>query len=80
MDPEVENSVDEQIIPAKTRYSGIRQYNLKKPDKCGLKNFVRAGKSGMMYEFFLYAGASTSSDTKITRCSLIIGFPPYFSL
>ena len=24
---EIENSVDEQIIPAKTKYSGIRQYN-----------------------------------------------------
>ena len=24
---EIENSIDEQIIPAKTKYSGIRQYN-----------------------------------------------------
>lgn len=60
--PEVENSIDEQIIPAKTRYSGIRQYNPKKPVKWGFKNFVRAGKSGMMYDFFLYAGANTSSE------------------
>ena len=62
IDPEVQNSADEKIIPAKTRYSGIRQYNPKKPVKWGFKNFVRAGKLGMMYDFFLYAGASTSSE------------------
>lgn len=60
--PEVENSIDEQIIPAKTRYSGIRQYNPRKPVKWGFKNFVRAGKSGMMYDFFLYTGASTATQ------------------
>ena len=26
-------SIDEQIVPAKTKYSGIRQYNPKKPHK-----------------------------------------------
>ena len=62
VDPEVENSIDEQIIPAKTRYSGIRQYNPRKPVKWGFKNFVPAGKSGMMYHFFMYTGASTSSE------------------
>ena len=62
IEPEVQNSIDEQIIPAKTRYSGIRTFNPKKPVKYGFKNFVRAGKSGMMYDFFLYAGASTSSE------------------
>ena len=35
--PEIENSIDEQIIPAKTKYSGIKQYNPKKPLKWGFK-------------------------------------------
>ena len=30
IEPEQDNSIDEQIIPAKTKYSGIRQYNPKK--------------------------------------------------
>ena len=54
--PEVVHSIDEQIILAKTKYSGIRQYNPKKPTKWGFKNFVRAGASGIMYDFFLYQG------------------------
>ena len=32
--PEEYNLVDEQIIPSKTKYSSIRQYNPKKPKKC----------------------------------------------
>ena len=60
---EVENSIDEQIIPAKTSHSGIRLYNPKKAKKWGFKNFVRAGASGFMYDFFLYQGKSTSTET-----------------
>ena len=52
IEPEQEHSTDEQIIPAKTKYSGIRQYNPKKPVKWGFKNFVRAGSSGITYDFF----------------------------
>ena len=37
--PEEVHSVDEQIIPAKTTFSGIRQYNPKKPHKFGLQKF-----------------------------------------
>ena len=51
---EVENSIDEQIILAKTKYSSIWQYSPRKPVKWGFKNFVRAGMSGMIYDFFLY--------------------------
>ena len=54
--PEESHSVDEQIIPAKTKYSGIHQYNPKKPVKWGFKNLVRAGASGFMYDFYIYAG------------------------
>ena len=52
IEPEQEHSIDEQIIPAKTKYSGIRQYNSKKPVKWEFKNFVRAGSSGITYNFF----------------------------
>ena len=52
-------SIDEQIIPAKTKRSGIRQYNPKKPVKWGFKMFVRAGNSGFMYDFFLYTGKNS---------------------
>ena len=48
IEPEQNQSTDEQIIPAKTSHSGIRQYNPKKPVKWGFKNFVRSGSSGMM--------------------------------
>ena len=43
VDPEEYQSLDEQIIPSKTRRSKIRQYNPKKPKKWGFKNMVRAG-------------------------------------
>ena len=39
LEPEIEHSIDAQIIPAKS-YSGIRRYNTKKPVKWGFKNFV----------------------------------------
>lgn len=54
--PEECHSVDEQVIPSKTRYSKIRQYNPKKPNKWGFKNLVRAGASGIIYDFYIYGG------------------------
>ena len=54
--PEECHAVDEQIIPSKTRYSKIRQYNPKKPNKGGFKNLVRAGASGIIYDFYIYGG------------------------
>ena len=54
--PEIENSTDEQIIPARTKYSGIRQYNLKKPVKWDFKTFVHSGSLGIMYDFFITVG------------------------
>ena len=56
IEPEENHSVDEQIIPSKTKYSKVRQYNPKKPVKWGFKNLVRAGSSGFMYDFYVYAG------------------------
>ena len=65
IEPEQDNSIDEQIIPAKAKYSGIRQYNPKKPKKWGFTNFVRSGASGMMYDFFPYTGAATKGGKKV---------------
>ena len=51
------HSIDEQIIPAKTKRSGgVKQYNPKKIHKWGFKNMVRAGQSGMIYDIFMYGG------------------------
>jgi hypothetical protein len=61
-EPEEFHSIDEQIIPAKTKCSRIRKYNPKNPVKWGFKNFVRAGKSGIIYDFFLYQGGSTGTN------------------
>ena len=48
IEPEREHSIDEKIILAKRKYSGICQYNPKKPKKRSFKNDVRAGSSGIM--------------------------------
>ena len=66
IEPEQDHSIDEQIIPAKTKYSGIRQYNPKKPVKWGFKNFVRSGASGVMYDFFIYTGAEDKNGKKVS--------------
>ena len=53
--PEKSDSIDEQIIPAKTtRDGGVEQCNPKKIHKWGFKNMVRAGQSGIVYDFFVW--------------------------
>lgn len=48
------------IIPYKGKKAGSRrQYNPNKPCKWGFKNPVRAGVSGIIYDFMLYAGDDT---------------------
>jgi hypothetical protein len=49
-------------MPAKTKFSGIRQYNPTKPVKWGFKNLIRAGASGFMYDFYIYAGQDEAMD------------------
>lgn len=61
IEPEEKQSIDEMIIPTKTRW-GIRQYNPKKPNKWGIKNWARCGVSGIMYDFSVYTG-KTKDDT-----------------
>ena len=48
------HAVDEQIIPSKTKYTKIRQYNPNKLCKWGFKNMAQADKSGFMHDFYLY--------------------------
>ena len=55
------HAVDEQIIPSKTKYTKIRQHNPKKLCKWGFKNMAQAGKSGFMYDFYLYCGNENRS-------------------
>ena len=55
VEPEEFHAIDKKIIPSKTKFSKIRQYNPKKPRKWGFKNLVGAGSSGMMYDFYIYA-------------------------
>ena len=64
IEPETGHSIDKQIIPAITRYSGIRQYNPKKLVKWDFNNLVRSGISGIIYDFFLYTGAAEIGSEK----------------
>uniref|UniRef100_A0A2H1WLC7 SFRICE_026836 n=1 Tax=Spodoptera frugiperda TaxID=7108 RepID=A0A2H1WLC7_SPOFR len=48
------------VIPYKGIKAGSRrQYNPNKPSKWGFKNLVRAGVSGIIYDFLLYGGDDT---------------------
>ena len=71
IEPEEVHSIDEQIIPAKTKTSRIRQYNPKKPKKWGFKMFVPVGQSGFMYDFFLYSGKDSTKRTD-SSCENVI--------
>lgn len=51
-------SVDEQIIPFKGQIN-IKQYVKNKPKKWGVKIYVMAGRSGLMYDFIIYQGSTT---------------------
>lgn len=65
-------AIDEQIVSAKTKFSGIRQYNPRKPHKWGLKNFIRAGQSGMIYDFFFYTGAAKDGEEKSSARNVVL--------
>eukprot|EP00794_Sanderia_malayensis_P019356 gene19356-21276_t len=59
-------SIDEQIVPAKTMSSGIRQYNPKKTQKG-----VSKGESGCMHDFFFYAGAKSTGTTTCGAANVV---------
>lgn len=68
-------SIDEMMIPYKGRKAGNRkQYMKDKPNKWGFKNYVRAGVSGMIYDFVLYAGEDTFRSHKFTEQESSLGF------
>lgn len=53
-------SIDEMMVPYKgTRAGNRRQYIQNKPKKWGFKVFVRAGVSGIVYDFLVYGGEDT---------------------
>ena len=54
--------MEEQIIPSKTEFSSIQQYNPRNPKKWGFKNLAHAGSSGIMYDFFIYEGRPTTNN------------------
>ena len=73
IEPEISHSIDEQIIPAKTKRSGgVRQCNPKKPHKWGFKNLVRAGKSGIIYDFFLYSGKHSTGGESCSAEAIVL--------
>ncbi|XP_059209229.1 piggyBac transposable element-derived protein 3-like [Centropristis striata] len=53
-------SIDEMMVPYKgTKAGSLRQYLPSKPHHWGFKIFVRAGVSGIVYDFLTYTGKST---------------------
>ncbi|XP_033823196.1 piggyBac transposable element-derived protein 2-like [Periophthalmus magnuspinnatus] len=55
--PEEYNSIDEQMVPFKGKYSGVKQYMHSKPHKWGFKIWCRCGISGLLYDFEIYQGS-----------------------
>lgn len=67
-------SIDEMMIPYKGRKAGKRkQYVKMKPKKWGFKNFVRAGVSGIIYDFILYGGDDTFRGLTFSEKEATIG-------
>lgn len=61
-------SVDEMMILYKgTKAGNLRQYMPKKPKKWGFKMLVRAGVSGIVYDFFIYTGSTTFDNMTFTE-------------
>ena len=57
---ESEFSIDEMMVPYKgTKAGSLRQYPPSKPHHWGFKSLVRAGASGIVYDFLTYTGKST---------------------
>ena len=69
IEPEEYNSVDEQIISSKAKYSSMGQYNLKKSKKWVFKNLVRATISDFMYDFFVLCVTFLSMTSSLTTGS-----------
>lgn len=56
------------MVPYKGKKAGARrQYMPKKPTKWGYKFFVRAGNSGIVYDFFAYDGGNSFEDAEFSE-------------
>lgn len=64
--------VDEQIVPFKGNIN-VKQYIKNKPKKWGIKIYVLAGQSGLIYDFIIYQGATTEMKTMYTHCGAAAG-------
>ena len=66
----------EQIFLLNPKRTAIMQYNPKQPKKQGFKNLVRAGASGIMYDFCLYAGKEkeeqSGEEKKFPNCAQVV--------
>ncbi|XP_013194243.2 piggyBac transposable element-derived protein 2-like [Amyelois transitella] len=68
-------SIDEMMVPYKgTRAGNRRQYMKGKPKKWGYKVFVRAGVSGLVYDFIIYGGEDTFRFNEFTSAESTMGF------
>lgn len=68
-------SIDEMMIAYKGHKAGKRrQYMKDKPTKWGFKNYVRAGTSGMIYDFVMYGGEDTFRNHTFTEKEQSLGF------
>lgn len=68
-------SIDEMMIPYKGKRAGSRkQYIKNKPCKWGFKVFIRAGISGMIYDFLIYGGESTFRNISFSPLERLMGF------
>nr|XP_047129497.1 piggyBac transposable element-derived protein 3-like [Hydra vulgaris] len=70
IEPEPVHYIDEQIIPAKTKHSGIRQYNLKKPHKWGFKMFCTLSLCLKLKEIGILTTATIHTN-RIAKCPLL---------
>ena len=73
IEPEYIHSVDEQIIPPKTKRSvSVHQYNPKNPHKQGFKNIVTAGQLGITYNFFIQGDKNDNSGNPLTTKDTVL--------
>lgn len=74
LEEECRYSIDEMMVAYKgTRAGNRRQYMPKKPKKWGIKLFVRAGVSGLVYDFLPYGGEDTFRFCSFTEYENSLG-------
>ena len=61
IEQEEAHSIDEQIVPTKSK-SSLRQYLPNKPHKWGIKIWARCGVSGIVYDFSVYVGQQGNTE------------------